>query len=40
MELTKDFFQLQLSFAAQVAQVTQAALEETLLAYTTFSPPL
>lgn len=35
MELTKDFFQLQLSFAEKVAQVTQVPLEETLLAYTT-----
>ena len=36
MDPTIDFFQLQLSFAKQVAQVTQVALEETLLAYTTF----
>jgi hypothetical protein len=36
MELAKDFFQLQLSFAEKVAQVTQLALEETLLTYTTF----
>jgi hypothetical protein len=35
LELTQDFFQLQLSFAEKVAQVTQAPLEETVLAYTT-----
>ena len=35
MELTKAFFQLQLSFAEKVAQVTQAPLEEVLLDYTT-----
>jgi hypothetical protein len=36
VELSKEFFQLQLSFAAKVAEVTQVPLEETLLAYTTF----
>ena len=35
MELTQEFFQLQLTFAEKVAQVTQASLEETLLTYTT-----
>jgi hypothetical protein len=36
VELTKDFFQLQLSFAEKVAHVTQVPLQEILLAYTTF----
>ena len=35
MELTQEFFQLQLAFAEKVAQVTHVALEETLLTYTT-----
>jgi hypothetical protein len=35
VEPTREFFQLQLSFAEKVAQVTQMPLEETLLAYTT-----
>ena len=34
MELTKEFLQLQLTFAEKVAQVTRVPLEETLLAYT------
>ncbi|MGO8946518.1 MAG: hypothetical protein ACLQUY_02400 [Ktedonobacterales bacterium] len=36
MELAKDFFQLQLSFAERVAQITQSPVDEMLLAYTTF----
>jgi hypothetical protein len=36
MELSKEFFHLQLLFAEKVAEVARISLEEILLAYTTF----